>query len=177
MANVAFAPSSSLLVFDNFDGGWGWSSVASPVALSATLTGLYISAVLEDDSRTADPVILAINSLSGAQDGTTYFVRMLRNYFSSAAPGGAGLLDTAKHKDGLLDNTFGYSNGKIFAWDSVSQSYVSMDPATLAVTGSFYAPGDKSSMGRLRFGYRAGGGSFYTYDPDTGIVTEYSSWW
>jgi hypothetical protein len=177
VANVSMSYGGNTLGFDNFDASWNRTTASPGPALSSTQKNLFVSAVLEDDSRPADPVILAVNP-GGVPYPTTYFVSVHRDYFdTSSYAGAAGLLDSAPHRDNLLANTIGLSSGRIIGWDFSLQSFVSLDPATLETTGSFYAPGNRDSSTQIRYAYRVSGGSFYSFDPQTCVVTEYKAWW
>jgi hypothetical protein len=176
VGNLYISTGSSALSFSNFSAAWATTTASPGPALSAVQNNLMLSGVF-DDGNPADNIILAVTLSNSAAIPTTYFLSMPRSDFNATTPAGAGILDISLHRDGLLTNSVGYANGKLLAWDTASQSYVAMDPATLATTASFYAPADKSNMGRLRFAYRAGGGSFYTFDQSTGVVTRYSAWW
>jgi hypothetical protein len=175
VSNLYIGSGASTLSFSIFTAAWAGTPVSPGPALSAVQSLMTLSATL-DDGNTADDIILAVTLLNGAQLPSTYFLQMPRSDFT-AAPGGAGVLDTSPHRDGLLSNTIGYSGGELVAWDTATQSFVRMDPVTLKTMASFYAPADKNSMAKLRYAYRAGGGGFYAYDPDGRVITGYSTWW
>ncbi len=174
--NLSAGSGSSSMGYDLYNVLWLNSPVTPGPALSASLTNLQVSAIL-DDGNTADDIILAVGIPNRTPPYPVYFLHMPRSAFNPATPGGAGLLDTSLHRDSLLANTIGFASGQIVAWDSSEHGFVRMDPVTLVTTSSFYAPTDPGNLEGMRFAYRVGGGSFYSFDPKTRLVTEYSAWW
>jgi hypothetical protein len=151
---------------------------AYPPTLSSTTNGYSLSGVF-DDGNPAGNVILAITQGSnnnGNTSGTTYFVTIPKSGFG-ASPDGAGLLDTAPQRDNLQANSLGFAQGHIMGWDTVTHSFVRIDPVTMATTASFYAPANSNKSDNRRFAYLNGGGSFYEWDPNTRVITEYTAWW
>ena len=153
-----------------------WNSLARPASYPPTLSsasgGYTLQAVL-DDGRSMGTVYLAISKQDN--EVTLYFVNLAKTAFSSL--GGADTLDSAPHRDNLQFKSLGFAQGCITGLDSVTNSFVRIDPETMATKGSFYSPSGPGNSSSIRYAYRTDGGSFYSWDPNTRVITELTAWW
>jgi hypothetical protein len=146
---------------------------AFPPGLSSTTDGYSLSGVFDDGDPTGN-VILAIQRENSSV--TTYFVTIPKNGFGTD-PAGAGLLDSAPHRDDLQANTLGFAQGAFTGFDTVARSFVRVDPVTMATKESFLEPFSTNNVSKLSFAYPVAGGSYYVWDPDTRLITEFAAWW
>ena len=154
-------------------------TLSTPVVVTLSAnpsnSNLQILAVLDDGNPTGNVVVvMGTQRNNGNQPpGTSYFLTIAKTAFAS---GGVptNLEDTAPHRDGLEPTSFGFEDGKIIAYDTASSGYVRIDPATADTVGSFYSHIDPQDV---LFSYPPSSGSFYTFDPNSRVLSKYSKWW
>lgn len=180
VANITLDPGTSSLYEEAYNATW--NSLAHPApptyppVLSTSITNTQLEAIL-DDGAGAGNIILVISqgaNNGGSSSATCYLLSIAKTGFGTGSPAFAGLLDSAVHRDKLGRESFGFSQGSVFAYDESSSSFVRMDPTTAGTQASFYSPADYSNT---RFVYRIAGGSFYGYDTKARVLTKYTSWW
>jgi hypothetical protein len=153
-----------------------WSTVqtGSTATLSASMSNLSINAVFDDGNPAGNVILVISQSGSTNNDSVTgYFVTIPKTAFT-AGPFPMTPLDSAPHRDNLSKESFGFANGSVFAYDTKSSSYIRINPADASIQSSFYS-GSKNQQPRVA--YRVSGGSFYSFDTNTRILTKYTAWW
>jgi hypothetical protein len=168
----SFFVGSNTLSWTTASGAWSAPTSPTPPALSVSLSGLQLFAVL-DDGNSSGKVYFAVGDQSNNQAATAYFFSEPKSPFSIPTPP-PYVLDTALSRDNLEPNTIGFANGSIFAYDQKAASFVKINPSDGSVEASFYSATDARDT---RFAYRVKGGSFYGFDTKTRILTKYGAWW
>ena len=173
VVNLSMAAGSTIS-YTPCPASWGTASPVTSSPLSNTLSNLQIRAVLDDGLQTGN-VVLVFGPPSSGDTTTCYFLTITKSQFTTSPSGIAALLlDSAPHRDGLETNTLGFAQGSVFAYEKSSSSFVRIDPATGSTQSTFSSQTDLSSV---RFAYRASGGSFYSFDTNTRVLTKYTAWW
>lgn len=155
---------------------WGSPSSNSSSPLSTSIYGLQPNAMLDDGNESSTGNVIVVLGLSNGGNnntGTSYFVTIAKSALQTTGFG-AGILDSSPHRDNLENNSFGYAQGSIFAYDTSAASFVQINPTNGSTVKSFYSATDPQNT---RFAYRIGGGSFYGFDTNSRVLTKYGAWW
>jgi hypothetical protein len=162
------------LDFDHYHADWTLSDHHS-VAISASLTSLQIDAVLDDGNPSGKVIFVISQSNSGGNGDnvTRYFVTIAKSDMAAGTVP-LDLVDTAPRKGNLKGGTIGFADGNIFAFDNKTSSLVRIDPADLSTRESLALGNNKNE---LRYAYSISGGTFYSFDTNSLILTKYVAWW
>ncbi len=167
VANIFVQQGSSTLSFFPYPASWGTGGTQTSAMLSA---GVQLDAVFDDGSPTG-LVYIVVSSSGGGNNPTSYFLTVSKANFIAAAIPAVG----SPSRDNLENESFGFSQGYIFAYDTGSSSFVEIDPSTGSIVKSLLSSSNDSS--RIRYAYRVNGGSFYGFDTRTRTLTKYTQWW
>jgi hypothetical protein len=171
---VNISVTGNTLTFTHYQPTWGFLDPHNTV-LSASLSALELDAVFDDGDPSGN-VIFVVSQPGSSDSGTRYFVSESK-LAMSAGTVPANPLDTVPpppHRDNLRRDSLGFANGSIFGYDKSASSFVRINPVD-ASTQESLSLGD--SKDKVTYAYRLSGGSFYSFDTNTRILTELVPWW
>jgi|GEM_PF-2705404 len=179
VANISNSSSSEILTWTTYTSGWANVSSLSGT-LSTGASNLRINALFDDGNPAGNVIMVISQESSNGNNGNTvtgYFLKIPKSAFISAGafPGPPPFDAPPPHRDNLDGNSFGYANGSIFAYDTKTSSYVRINPADASIQSSFSSASNNNQQ--PVFAYRLSGGSFYSFDTNTRILTKYTAWW
>jgi hypothetical protein len=167
-----FSMNSYTLSWATYGAGVPWSGagIAGPFALSSnTSANLQLFAIL-DDGNPSGNAYFVVGPSANDDTGKVFF-------FSAAKTGltiPTNIADASPSRDNIEVKTIGFANGSIFAYDAGAASFVKINPSDGSIQSSFYSATDEK---KVRFAYRANGGSFYGFDTETRVLRKYGAWW
>lgn len=168
--------SSNQLTYSSYAKLWTLGSYTGGIqTLSAGSFGLQVNAVFDDGAGNVIMVISQGSSGGNNNNDTVnaHFVTVPESAFTGTFPTNA--YDSAPQRDNLVAESFGFADGSIFAYDNKASSLVRINPADLSTKNSLAL--NNNNISQIRYAYRLSGGTYYTFDSNSRILTKYVAWW